>query len=189
MPNGLTIKLHGIEKFRAQLAVLNQNVADAAMAAITEMTLEMETKAKGNVPVDMGQLRASIRTRFYKAPRLAGFVECTASYAPFIEYGTGPLGQQSVTGKGPLPPGYQPSSSRKAPPIDVIEAWVKRKGLTIPGTKGGGQRQLAFLIARHIGKYGSLAHPFMYPAYLDMRPQFKTRLWNAINNGQKKSKI
>lgn len=184
----VTAKLYGMEKLRMAFLDLRKNVQATVKVEINAMALELEEKAKEYAPVDMGQLRASIRTRFYE-DGMAALVECTASYGIFIEYGTGPLGRVRQQYQAPTPPGYVHSSTRKQPPFDVIYAWVQRKGLTMQGATSvaSGQKQLAFLIARHIGKYGSKAHPFMYRAYLDLRSQFKRRIWDAIASGQKKS--
>ena len=62
-----------------------------------------------------------------------------------------------------MPEGYVHGNGGKMPPLDLIEEWVRRKGIT--GRGGETPRQLAYLIARKIARNGLPARPFVWPAY------------------------
>jgi hypothetical protein len=81
-------------------------------------------------PVNAGLLRGSIATAIHgRSPYIEGTVGTSISYGEPVEYGRKP---------------------GKRPPVDAIEAWVTRKGIAPEGQ----ERQVAFLIARAIGRRG-----------------------------------
>jgi hypothetical protein len=142
--------------------------------------LDMSNRIKENAIVDRGRLRSSVQIRRYgrtldsnvlgsnrrwaegEDGATADVIVAT-EYAAFIEYGTGPAGRATASRGGPLPEGYSHGNGGKMPPLDLIEEWVKRKGIT--GRNGESARSIAYLIARKIARNGLPARPFVWPAY------------------------
>lgn len=184
----LQVSLKGLNKLEENFKKLNRNVKEELARELQDIGLEIEAKAKEYVPVNLGQLRAQIRVRFL-ASKLVGAVAVDSAYAPFVEFGTGPLGRSQWT--GPLPDGYRHSSSRKRPPIDMILKWVQQKGLTMSGIAANRrsrkvrdeQRTLAYLIARKIGKVGTAPHPFLTRAFYEVEKTAGGRIKAAVKRG------
>lgn len=156
----------------------------AARRIVNHFAMEIHNKAKENLTeagvVDRGRARSSIRVDFYNDGSAANVI-AAVDYAAFIEFGTGPRGKQGNLFGGPLPPGYtHHSGNGKLPPLDLIEAWVKRKGITVP--VGMTRRSLAFLIAKKIAKQGLPARPFMYPAFAAVQPDYEREIGKFLIN-------
>lgn len=65
-------------------------------------TKDVQTTAKTNVPVDDGHLRNSISTRVLEDDKgVEGTVFTNVEYAPYIEFGTGPMGAKNNKGISP----------------------------------------------------------------------------------------
>lgn len=96
--------------------------------------------AKTNCPVDQGKLRSSInRTVEIGAGR--GIVGTPEESAPYVEYGTGP--HKTNTGSSDF--------------VYELTQWCNRHGIT--------NKNLQFLIIRHIRKHGTTAQPFLRPSF------------------------
>lgn len=96
----------------ATLMIVNETIANMGKACLT-----VEKKAKELAPVDIGILRASIKSEVsFKDNEICGSVFSTLDYAPYIEFGTGVYAKE---GKGRMTPWYVPaelvSKSRKKP--------------------------------------------------------------------------
>lgn len=113
-----------------------QKIVPAMVAAVTEACGAVANEAEAIVPVDTGELRASIGVGpvALEGNAVTGTVEATAPYAAYVEYGTGIRGAASA-GAGPGPysgswpgmpaqPYLRPSLDTARP--DIIEAFARR---------------------------------------------------------------
>lgn len=153
-----------------RLRQIDLRVRSAMKRLVNQHSRKLANEAKKNTPVDMGQLRASIRPQFYQNG-LTARVATNVGYAAFVEYGTGPLGKSTAKR---TPRGYVHSTSIKRPPPDVIFEWVwrNRKNMGGSGWTRAKAASVAYLIGRKIGKTGLRARPFMGPAYVRQKKEF-----------------
>ena len=126
------------ESLGASPEIAHQEMARAMYAALTLM----EARVVDKTPVNTAALRSSIYVAMHGTPpNLWGEVATGISYGEPVEYGR--------------------KAGKKPPPIDAIQMWVVRKNITgTYQTKSGKtrtmtDRQMAFLIARAIGKRGT----------------------------------
>ncbi len=171
----VSIEIVGLEALIKKLRAYGKRVEEKGKQIIAKHSLDLDRYAKENCAVDMGRLRASISPKFTEGGFI-GEVSTNVSYAAFMEFGTGIEGRSGHTANGlpigPLPLGYQYGNGGKMPPYELIADWVKRKGIQ-PKDPKMTQEQLIFLIRRKIGDYGLKARPYMYPAYLQVLPEFE----------------
>ena len=89
------VDLEGFDKLIKTLEGLaGHDAAEAAMMeGLTKVGNMIQETAKSNCPVDTGQLRNSIEVS--KQENVV-FIGTNVEYAPYVEYGTGYLGDPSV---------------------------------------------------------------------------------------------
>lgn len=80
-----------LNAFYKYLRDLEDKVADYVRAEVEDSILAIESESASNVPVDTGALKNSIQSIPIKVSKneITGGVEVGASYAPYIEFGTG----------------------------------------------------------------------------------------------------
>jgi len=163
MPPVLT---SGLARVQLQGPLFNGVIAAKLTEVLTKaMRLSLarvEAATIKETPVNLGHLRASYGTAFELKFRsaspfpsaLIGVVGSPLAYAPFVEFGTGPLGEFHQV--------------RRWPPKDPIEAWVRRKMFTsrtrkrpAKGTKAEEDQEaeiarITFLVRRKIGVRGTV---------------------------------
>lgn len=159
--DGLYVDPASLRDLRVNIADFRRYVLRQAHDGLVSFGMKIVAQAKANLKsngsVATGLLRNSGRTVSQPDGTVdAGFY---ASYAEFVEYG------------------------RKAggmPPVDSIYAWIKKKGTgrnaalraaAVFSHKSEDQlaRSAAWAIATWIKKHGTLAHPFLKPAYEQYR--------------------
>lgn len=166
MASTVRIRLKGIDVLQRKLNALGLRARSALRDAVNESALRIQRNARRACPVDTGRLKTSINIDFFRGG-LAAEVGTDVFYAPFIEFGTGPLGEQTNT-QG-LPDGYT-HGPRYFPPSGELAGWSKRVSGPPP-----------FLAARAIfEKGGSEARPFLGPAFEDERPKFEKRVREKV---------
>lgn len=202
MPKGFSFNLTGLDAFDKRLKDLKSDVYKDTVAELSASTMRIEKAAKKQAPVNLGTLRQSIHAVSY-AP-LTHAVVSYASYAPYVEFGTG--------GKVSVPPGYESFAMQyKGLPggtyydfLMAIAEWVRKKGIrggtymataydinTKKATKikrFGSKSQkfdedviVAERIAYSILKKGIRPQPFMIPAYEAEKPVLIERLKKILN--------
>lgn len=138
--------------------------------ALERSARRIERQYKRTVPVAFGELRGQIGAEGPKRDGKLVYWQVGArmsSHAQFVEFGTGPSGgksallQEAQLAMAEL--GYSHGPGNFLPPMQVILAWVRKKGL--PDT-------LAWPIARQIGRAGIPASPALFPAYVAEKPKF-----------------
>jgi HK97 gp10 family phage protein len=80
-----------LNAFYKYLKNLESQVSDYVRAEIEDSMLAIESEATNNVAVDTGALKNSIQSMPIKVTKneVTGGVEVGASYAPYVEFGTG----------------------------------------------------------------------------------------------------
>jgi HK97 gp10 family phage protein len=80
-----------LNAFYKYLKNLESQVSDYVRAEIEDSMLAIESEATNNVAVDTGALKNSIQSTPIKVTKneITGGVEVGASYAPYVEFGTG----------------------------------------------------------------------------------------------------
>jgi HK97 gp10 family phage protein len=161
--------------------------------------MKIQRDAKRNAPVDMGTLRNSIYMDYdYQNNKLTYTVGASASYAPYIEFGTG--------GSVKVPPQYSnyaltfKGKSKTGGTLDefmlALMDWVKRKGITgtysvktqrRTGSRGSRMSEdydVAFAIMLKILKKGINPQPFLLPAYEAEKVNLVKKIKQAIKDAK-----
>lgn len=160
----------------------SQDIANNAKERITSAT------DMGGLPppVDRGRMRGDIVVTFKKNGYAADVV-AKAPHSAFLEFGTGPKGRATCIQESLAPDYFHHTGNAKRPPINLIAAWVKRKGL-VP--KGKGQKAaieaIAYAIADSIARYGIAARPYLYPAYKQVKPEFDATVEKFLEHVKRK---
>ena len=186
------ISLTGIKQLEGKLNNLTTILQKDVSNEINASALKIENKAKRLAPVNFGKLRNSIALS--KESDLTYTVAANASYAPYVEFGTG--------GKVSIPAGYESFASqfrgqKSGTYYDFLLAildWIKKKGI-VAGTYSiktkrrlGSKTQkfnedvrLAESIAFSILKKGINPQPFLIPAFEMEKPKLIQRLNKLLN--------
>jgi HK97 gp10 family phage protein len=85
-----------VAAMKAKLSLLRASLPDAEEAKMKRIILQIERDAKSIVPVDTGNLRASIESRVIRNNDgdITGVVGTNTDYAAFVEFGTSKMGAQ-----------------------------------------------------------------------------------------------
>ena len=186
------LKLSGIDNLINDLGKLNKALANDVGDEIAASALNIERNAKKLAPANFGTLRRSIHSS--RLAKLTYQIEASASYAPYIEFGTG--------GKVSIPVGYEGYAStfkgqKKGTYYDFLMAlveWIKKKGIKAgtysvatkrrlgnKSTKFNEDVAMAERIAYAILRKGIRAQPFLIPAFQQEIPQLFKRIKDIIN--------
>ena len=136
--------------------IVKQLSGNPILEAMGKAVLLVEGKAKRNVPVDRGALRASITPDVQRRDTMViGVVGSNLVYAPYQEFGTRPFW----------------------PPWRPLYEWARRKvkgDLKAAGALAAGAR-------RSIARYGIKAKRFLQTAFEDSKSDI-IRLFNRVVN-------
>jgi len=114
------------------------------------------------VPVNHGELRNSIKTRVESTEKaVTGVVYTDKSYAPYVEFGTGPKGAASHEGISP-----EVAVSYKA-----TGWWFPETEIAPEDAKKYHFKSIVHEGVRYYYTEGQAAQPFLYPAARQMEPQ------------------
>lgn len=160
----IALQLAGVKEIKRAIDKVEEKLVDGVSNELKASTLQIAADAKREAPVNMGTLRQSIQTQ---GAKLTFSTFSTASYAPYVEFGTG--------GKVSIPAGYENEASAYknkgggsfADMLKAIKLWVKRKGI---------DAKAAYPIALSILRNGMRAQPFMIPSYEKEKPKLLRRL-------------
>lgn len=199
---GFALNLSGLDNLTKRINSIESNLKIEVAAEMSATALRIETKAKRNAPVNLGTLRQSIHS-ISDMGGLTHRVIASASYAPYVEFGTG--------GKVTVPAGYEDyalqfkgkGSGTLEDFIQALTVWVKRKGLAgtyqataydissrkatkikrigSAKTKRSEDEKLARFLAYKILKNGLRPQPFLIPAYEEEKPLLFKKLKNLLN--------
>lgn len=99
----MSIRIDGLTRFVNVLNAYANDVPKKTKLAIKKAGVNLQTNAKNDAPIDTGKLRQSISLRV-SSDGYEAAVSANASYAPYIEFGTGgsvqvPDGWQEIAAK------------------------------------------------------------------------------------------
>jgi len=188
----ITVQINGITGLKNTLDKLNFAVATEVGNEIKSSALNIQKEAKRLAPVNFGTLRSSINIK--RLDKLSYKVEAGASYAPYLEFGTG--------GKVSVPVGYENyamsfKGNKGGTYYDFLMAiveWIKKKGIkagvySVSSRRRIGNKtqkfdedvKMAERIAYSILKKGIRPQPFLIPAFQKEIPELFLRLKKIIN--------
>lgn len=197
MPS-ITLDIKGINETLAKFNKLESNVKAGIKNEVSASITNIYSEAKKLAPANLGTLRASIfKDEVSKSENVFMFtVGAKASYAPYIEFGTG--------GKVKVEPGYADYAMKFKGKtggkfIDMVKAlaeWVARKGIVgtysiktqrRTGSKSTQTKQnmsAAYAIAISILKKGLRPQAFLIPAFENEKPKLISKIENVIKNAK-----
>lgn len=157
----------GYEKLKARLEDFSHVNMKPAVAKSIEFVQACAKENCGGFRQSTGELRDSIYVRVSgDENRATGTCYTNKEYAAYVEFGTGPVGQENHAGISP----------------DVTCAW-SQTGWMIPGKAMDREKAEGYGLGVVEGKdgkpigyltNGQPAHPFMYPALNDHRKDIDT---------------
>jgi HK97 gp10 family phage protein len=194
----ITLDIKGINETLAKFNKLEKNVKAGIKNEVASSVLNIYSDAKKLAPINIGTLRGSIfKDEVSKSENVFMFtVGAKASYAPYIEFGTG--------GKVSVPSGYadyamQFKGKTGGKFIDMVKAlaeWVSKKGITgtysvktqrrtgSMSTQGKQNMSTAYAIAISILRKGLRPQPFLIPAFEAEKPKLISKIENVIKNAK-----
>jgi HK97 gp10 family phage protein len=128
--------------------------------AFNESAINIEREAKSSAPVNLGRLRSDIQKQIEVSDGglvVNAEVFNTLTYAPMVEFGTGPKVDipAGVTFDKPKPSGSFDDM------LDNIRQWCRNKGIP---------ESFAYVIAVNILNNGLEPRPYLFPAFERERP-------------------
>ena len=169
------LSLSGIKELEGKLNKLSTALKVDIGDEINASALNIENQAKRLAPVNLGQLRNSIGLT--KDGELTYSVAANASYAAYVEFGTGPQVNVPADFKSYAQQFKGKSGGKFKDMVEALTLWVKRKGIG----NGKNDKGLAYVIALSILKKGMRPQPFLVPAYEMEKPKLIQRLNKLIN--------
>ena len=147
--------IEGMDKLEDKLERLAQQSGIIGKKAMKNAIKKVQARAKFLCPVNEGELRNSIRTSVKQNENIIEAVCYTnKSYATYVEFGTGPIGQRNHADISP-----------------EINPVYKQRGWAFPANAiGSGPYQFTETMYNGQKYYltaGQAAQPFMYPALRD----------------------
>ncbi|MDO4647429.1 MAG: HK97 gp10 family phage protein [Eubacteriales bacterium] len=147
-------------------------VAKVDVASVAADTIKfVQGQAKMHCPVDHGELRDSIRTEVKRSGETAtGICYTNKAYAAYVEFGTGPKGQEKHAGISP-----NVSQAYSLSPWWIHESQIN---------EGTAERLGWFYIDTEEGRFyrcsGQAAQPYMYPALHNNQEKVKQKIQESI---------
>ena len=166
----MNIKLKGVQKVLNDLAKLDEKVTKDVDGEIEAASNSIRDQAVKNAPANFSNLKASIGQA--KVGPLRYTVFANIWHAPYVEFGTVkkvsvPVELQEVAQQVK----NRPKRGNFKSFIEDIYLWGTYKGVIKKG-----DRQHARNIARKIYMNGIAPQPYLWPAFLNVRPKLIARL-------------
>lgn len=154
-----SIEIKGIQALTSKLNNLASE--QEIIQTMNQATLLVHAKAKALAPVDTGNLRGSIHpTVERQGSKIIGKVYTNLSYAPYVEFGTGSVGNGSYPYAGEVNVNLKYTTK---------DSWVY--------TPDGGE---TFYRTK-----GQVAQPYLYPALKQSERKIKEMFRGVIQKGGK----
>lgn len=149
--------IKGLSSLMRKLDALGGNSRFAAKAGIEQAVKLVQGDAKMLCPVNDGRLRNSIQgATTDDGTRITGVVSTNVEYAPYVEFGTGPVGQASAP---ELPPGVAGEITYSQSGWWIHESQIDAETV---------EKYKFFKLKTENGNFyytrGQPAQPFLYPA-------------------------
>jgi HK97 gp10 family phage protein len=159
------ISLTGIKQLEGKLNNLTTTLQKDVSNEINASALKIENTAKRLAPVNLGKLKGSIALT--KDTELTYTVAANASYAAYVEFGTGPQVSVPADFASYAQQFKGKSGGKFKDMVEALALWIKRKGIG----NGKNDKGLAFIIALSILRKGMRPQPFLIPAYEMEKPK------------------
>lgn len=173
--------IEGLDQLFSKFDSMDDSVVKVLGQAIAVETKTVQGIAKLLAPSNHGPLRDSIKTKLIKDDdKVQGIVFTNLKYAPYVEFGTGPVGQKNHEG---ISPNVDVSYSQKGwafPASEVTEEDAKQ--YKWPSRMYNGEKYYV--------TSGQPAQPFMYPAlknYESTAVKNITKKMNKLLEGYRKN--
>lgn len=187
-------------EIKLNLITLFKKMQKNVEQAIEITSIEMQQKAIDNYTANGSNMSGSAARidvkRYYKKKNPSANVRANFKHAAFVEFGT-----RSKTNVPDEWKEYASSfrGSNGKVSYKAFIKWVERKGIAglfniktrnIKTRRGSFSRSkksmqlvrtAAYLIAHSVNEHGSTPHPFMYPAFFEVRPKFLKRIQDLCN--------
>lgn len=158
-------KLDGLDGLNKRIQNATKVVKDDISDEMSAAVLNIQLDAKRMAPKNLGTLAQSIQVNIQQP--LDKSVFSMASYAPYVEFGTG--------GKVSIPPGWEDEASQFQGKgrgtmkefILALKDWCIRKGI---------DPKFAYPMAIKILRNGVRPQPFFVPAYEKEKPKLMQRI-------------
>lgn len=160
------MNIENVDNLLKKLSKIDSGIQkDIMLKAIKQADLQIQKQARLLAPYNSNALRRSIKTKeTVNETNVIGSVYTNLEYAPYVEFGTGPVGQENHQG---ISPQVTPHYSQKGwmIPVDAISSEDAERYHFKPAIKNG----------EVIGYYtkGQPARPFLYPALKDQEEGLK----------------
>lgn len=182
------MKVQGLDRLQQVFRKLPAQVRSELNAELDITASEIRDAAKKEAPKDEARLTGSISKK--KEGTLKFGITAQTAYAGYLEFGT--------KSKTVVPPGLEGvANSLKGAtggggnPLEAITKWVKRKGIagiySVKTKKLSRSRaslanikQVAFLIWRHIRKFGMKPQPYFFKQVEPAEQKLRQRIANVI---------
>ena len=172
---GFAVILNGMKELEGKLDNLTIAIKQGVSDEINASALKIQSDAKKLAPVNFGQLRNSIALT--KDSELTYTVAANASYAAYVEFGTGPQVNVPADFKSYAQQFKGKSGGKFKDMVEALTLWVKAKGIG----NGKNQKGLAYIIALSILRKGLRPQPFLIPAYEQEKPKLIQNINNLLN--------
>lgn len=162
----------GLDKLIRKYGELAEQAAGKAMErALGASTKLVQAEAKLLCPFHDGELRRGIRTKVERQEdKTIGIVYDNVSYGPYVEFGTGPRGEENHAGISPaVDPAYSQSPW-----------WIHESQIDAEVAETYGWFYLDTPQGRFYQCSGQPAKPFMYPALKDNEDRVTRNISNYL---------
>ena len=162
----------GLDKLMRKYGELGTSVAEESMQrAVLASAKLVQAEAKLLCPVHDGELRRSIKCKAeQRDDRVIGTVYTNKEYGPYVEFGTGPRGEQNHAGISPaVTPAYSQSPW-----------WIHESQIDAEAAETYGWFYIDTPKGRFYQCSGQSAQPFMYPALKDNEERVTRNISNYL---------
>lgn len=160
----------------------NSAFADDLIMAVNDCITLVQNTAKDLCPTHHGELKNSIHTMTEeKDDKIAAACYTDKEYAPFVEFGTGPVGEENHEGISPDAPWAYGQSGWMIPGDAMTRYEAEEYGLGAVEDKDG--EPIGYLTN------GQPARPYMYPALKDNEDEIRERLGEAVKLSFERKKL
>jgi HK97 gp10 family phage protein len=180
--DAITFDIVGINKVMDTLHKFNKQTQQGIKDEVAASALKIQSDAKRNAPVNLGTLRQSIylESEVKNDAQYTFKIGSSASYAPYIEFGTG--------GKVSIPKGFESyaaqfkvkSKGRFKEMLLALTEWVQKKGIA----SGKESKSVAYMIAISILRKGLRPQPFLIPAFELEKIKLKATIEKIIKDAK-----
>lgn len=160
--------VQGLDKLLKKLDKLGNGSRQRIDQIAEGVSFEIQLDAVQRAPVNFGRLRQSIRQR--KIEELKYEVVVGADYGAFVEFGTG-VKVQIPQEFAAMAAQFRSRGGSFQDGLNAIKDWCRAKGI---------DEKLATIIFFSILRKGIQPQPYLYPAFVAGRIQFKQDLQNLL---------